>query len=139
MFEWKNSNRIRALSLILGAVCVSGCVRRTVTITTDPPNARVFLNDQEIGTSTVTTDFLWYGDYDVVVRKEGYETLQTHWPIKAPWYQWPVFDFFTDVLWPATIVDSRSRHFVLEPATQPTAEEVIGRAEEMRVRATGSP
>ena len=124
-------------------VCVAvlcGCVRRTVTITTEPPNALVFLNDQEIGRSEVTTDFLWYGDYDVVVRKEGYKTLKTHWDVKAPWYQLIPLDFFSEVLWPGHIHDAHSVHFVLEEQETPTPEELIQRAQETRdqARKTGT-
>ncbi len=113
----------------------AGCVRRTITITTEPPQALVILNDQEIGRSIVTTDFLWYGDYDVIIRKEGYETLKTHWDIKPPWYQVLPIDFFAEVLWPRYIHDRHSRHFVLEPAEPPAQEELIGRAVETRRRA----
>lgn len=117
--------------LVLGV----GCVRRTLTITTDPPNARVFLNDQEIGRSRVSTDFTWYGDYDVVIRKEGYQTVQTNWKIDAPWYQIVPLDFFVEVLWPWEVHDRRERHFVLEPQVLPTVEEVVQRAEETREQA----
>jgi len=113
----------------------TGCVRRTISITTEPSNARVFLNDQEVGQSAVTTDFLWYGDYDVIIRKEGYKTLQTHWNVKPPWYQWIPFDFFAEVLWPGWIHDAHAQHYILEPAEKSTADEVISRAEEARERA----
>lgn len=135
--------RVNCLLGLLAGVAlissVSGCVRRTLTITTDPPQARVFLNDQEIGRSEVSTDFLWYGDYDVIIRKEGYQTLQTNWTIKPPWYQWIPFDFFTEVLWPGWIHDSRCEHYVLTPATTPTEGEVIERAESLREEALGAP
>ena len=123
---------ISAIALALGPL---GCVRRTITITTEPPSALVFLNDQEIGRSEVTTDFLWYGDYDVAIRHEGYETLQTHWDIKPPWYQVMPLDFFTEVLWPGHLHDTHSRHFVLEPRELPTSDEVTRRALETRARA----
>lgn len=116
-------------------VASEGCVRRTIRITTEPPNALIFLNDQEIGRSELTTDFLWYGDYDVIIRKEGYETLQTHWNIEPPWYQVVPIDFFSEVLWPGHLHDAHSRHFVLSPRTLPTTEELIERAEETRKRA----
>ncbi len=116
-------------------LAVIGCVRRTITISTEPPQALVFLNDQEIGRSTVTTDFLWYGDYDVIIRKEGYETLKTHWNVKAPWYQLIPLDFFSEVLWPGRIHDPHSRHFVLKSAELPTQEELISRAMKTRRRA----
>ena len=64
---------------ILLVAATSGCVRRTIKITTEPPGARVFLNDQEVGRSEVSTDFLWYGDYDVVVRKEDPRGRAYYW------------------------------------------------------------
>jgi hypothetical protein len=116
-------------------IAAPGCVRRTLTITTEPPAALVFLNQQEIGRSAVTVDFLWYGDYDVTIRQKGYRTLQTNWNIEAPWYQVMPLDFFAEVLWPGQIHDTHSRHFVLEPEEQPTTEELVERAIEARDRA----
>lgn len=132
--------RVLLLVSLVGTVFLvlagsTACVRRTLTITTQPPQALVFLNDQEVGRSTVTTDFLWYGDYEVTIRKEGYDTLSTHWDIKPPWYQVLPFDFFAEVLWPAHLHVKHSRHFTLEPAEPPAQDELIGRAMETRRRA----
>lgn len=132
----RSDHQSRLFFVALGVLlAVAGCVRRTITISTEPPQALVFLNDQEIGRSTVTTDFLWYGDYDVIIRKEGYETLKTHWNVKAPWYQVIPLDFFSEVLWPGRIHDRHSRHFVLKSAELPTQEELISRAMKTRRRA----
>ncbi len=132
--KWTIPHAIILMVTAMGLLS-SACVRRTISITTEPPNARVFLNDQEVGRSAVTTDFLWYGDYGVTIRKEGYETLQTNWIIKPPWYQHIPLDFFTEVLWPGQLHDTHARHFILEPAKTPTQEELIGRAGETRDRA----
>ena len=126
------------MSTVLLMTIVSGllgCVRRTLTITTEPPNALVFLNDQEIGRSEVTTDFLWYGDYDVIVRKDGFKTLKTHWKVKPPWYQLVPIDFFAEVLWPGHVHDAHRRHFTLEEQEAPSSEQLLERAEETRARA----
>lgn len=133
---------IRVWTVVVSLASMSlslGCVRRTMKITTEPPNALVYLNDQEVGRSAVSVDFLWYGDYDVVVRKEGFETLKTHWEVKAPWYQLIPFDFFAEVLWPGSIHDVQTNHFELEPQTLPTPEELTERATEMRTEAAGGP
>lgn len=122
-------------ALMLLAALMPGCVRRTLTITTEPSQALVYLNDQEIGRSEVTVDFTWYGDYDVIIRKEGYKTLTTNHRLKAPWYQVIPLDFFAEVLWPGQIVDARSAHFVLEPAEEPQPEELVDRAKAMRLDA----
>ena len=124
-----------SLAASVGLATSTGCVRRTITITTEPPNALVFLNDQEIGHSEVTTDFLWYGDYDVVIRKGGYETLKTNWEIRPPWYQLVPIDFLAEVLWPGHLHDVREKHFVLKPRELPTQEELLDRAVETRARA----
>ena len=129
-------SRLRALGFlpavfVLG-VGATGCVRRTLTITTTPPQALVYLNDEEVGRSKVSTDFLWYGDYDVVLRNEGCKTLHTHLQLDPPWYQITPLDFFFEVLWPGRIEDHRYAHFDLSPWESPTHEELIGRAEETR-------
>ena len=127
---------LSTMTLVLVTLTVSvGCVRRTISITTEPSNALVFLNDEEIGRSEVATDFLFYGDYDVIIRKEGYETLKTHWEIRPPWYQLVPFDFFAEVLWPGHLHDAHSRHFVLEEQELPTPEELLERAGEVRKHA----
>ena len=71
--------RMTLAARILTATCgvafatlPAGCVRRTLMVRTEPEGARVFLNDYEVGTSPVSVDFTWYGDYDVIVRKDGY-------------------------------------------------------------------
>jgi hypothetical protein len=120
-----------AVAVILGAV---GCVRRTLTIETEPQGALVYLNDMEVGVSPVSTDFVWYGDYDVTVRKEGCQTLHTHWDVKPPWYQIPPIDFFADVLYPGRIHDQRRLELELEPWSEPDQDELVGRALEMRER-----
>ena len=119
------------LALALAAV-LTGCVRRTMTIRTEPSGALIYLNDEEVGRSDLTTDFTWYGDYDVVIRKEGYKTLATNWQVPRPWYEIPPIDFFVEVLWPGWIVDAHEREFALEPATPPTTQELLQRALETR-------
>lgn len=126
----------RGLVLVtaLAVLAASGCVRRKLTITTEPEGARVVLNDQDIGTSPVTVDFVWYGDYDVIVRHDDYETLKTSHRLDPPWYQVPPFDFFAEVLLPATITDEQAMHFVLEPRQPIDREELVQEAMDFRER-----
>ncbi len=126
---------LTAVVLILVAALPPGCVRRTMTIRTEPEGARVHLNDELVGTSPVTVDFTWYGDYDIVCRKDGCETLQTRHKIDAPWYQIPPFDFFAELLTPYTITDHREVSLTLEPAKAVNRPELIERAKEFRDRA----
>lgn len=125
------------LSLAIAAA-TAGCVRRTMTINTEPQGASVWLNDEEIGRTPVSVDFQWYGDYDVVARLAEYETLRTHQQINAPWYQTPGIDFVAEVLYPGWIVDARELHFELSPESLPTRDELLDNAKDMRELALSS-
>ncbi len=114
--------------VVLGVLFLAGCVERQLTIHTDPADALVILNDEEIGLSPVTVSFNWYGDYNIRITKEGYETLKTHRKLSGPWYDYFPFDFFAQVLNPERIVDSYEWEFELEKLQPPERAELIDRA-----------
>lgn len=114
---------VMAVSLF-ASLFLAGCVERQLTINTKPQEALVALNDEEIGTSPVTVSFEWYGDYNVRISKEGYETLATHRKLKAPWYDRFPFDFFA-LLTTRRVVDSYEWTFTLEEKKQIDQEQLI--------------
>jgi hypothetical protein len=110
---------------LIVSILLIGCVERQLTINTNPQGAIVALNDEEIGVSPVTVSFEWYGDYDVRISKEGFQTLKTHHKLKGPWYDRFPFDFLANCLYPKRIVNSYEWTFTLAPQTQPNREELI--------------
>ena len=118
--------------VVLGVLFLAGCVERQLTIRTDPTDALVILNDEQIGLSPVTVSFNWYGDYNVRITKEGYETLKTHRKLSGPWYDHFPFDFFAQVLNPERIVDSYEWEFELEKLQPPERAELINRANALK-------
>lgn len=120
---------------ILVIIQVSGCVERELTILTDPSDAVVVLNDEQLGVSPVTVNFNWYGDYDVVLRKDGYETLKTHRELERPWYDKFPFDLFAQVLWPKRIEDSYTWSFTLEEKKAVDHDSLIETAMELKEQA----
>ena len=61
----------------LGATALlgAGCgVERTLQVNSDPPGALVSLNGEEVGRTPMRKMFLWYGTYDLELRKDGYLT-----------------------------------------------------------------
>jgi hypothetical protein len=118
------------LSLVAAAI-LTGCVERNLTINTKPDGALVILNDEEIGLAPVTVGFEWYGDYNVAIRKEGFETLKTHRKLKAPWYDEFPFDFLAQIL-PGRTVDSYEWEFELEPSTQISRDQLLQNAEQLK-------
>ncbi len=125
----------KMLIVVLGAFILAGCVERRINISTNPEGAIVWLNDKEVGKTPLRLPFTWYGDYDVVVRKEGYSTLKTHIKLKRPWYQIPPIDLFAETLWPGMVYDEHKFEFELTPMETPNTKEIIDRALKMRERA----
>lgn len=128
------NKRAMGCLILLGwiALLPGGCVERTLTINTEPSGALVVLNDEQIGESPVTVSFNWYGDYGVRLRKEGYQTLDTHRRLKAPWFDWFPLDFFAEVLYPGRIVDTHEWTFDLAPKQPLTREELLKEADALR-------
>jgi hypothetical protein len=92
-------SRLRVcLFALLGITSLTGCVQRQLTVQSNPPGAIVFLNDREMGRTPFSHKFLWYGTYDVVLRKDGYQTLKTSADVNPPIWQWVPLDAVTDFL-----------------------------------------
>jgi hypothetical protein len=125
--------------LALAAVCLpafaAGChqVNRDLTITSEPPGAIVFLHDTEVGQTPVTVPFTWYGDYDIILRKDGWQTLKTHARLTPPWHEVPPLDLLRDLL-PGTTSDRRYLHFTLKKLSLPDEATLLRRARELRQR-----
>ena len=118
--------------LVVALLAMAGCVERKLTISTNPSGAVVLLNDEEIGISPATVAFNWYGDYNVTVRKQGCETLQTHRKLTPPWYDHFPFDFFAEIIYPGRIVASYEWSFDLQPKKEIDRRELIGEAERLK-------
>ena len=104
---------------LLSAVCCLlsvGCVRRQLTIRSEPPGAAIFMNDKRVGVTPHTYDFVWYGWYRVTLEKPGYERLEDRVLIKAPLYLWIPLDFVIEAL-PVTIRDAKALSYQLVPST----------------------
>src|SRR5689334_16322679 len=135
--------RIGVRHLCAGAALLAlldlGCVERKLTVNSEPDGALVFLNNQELGRTPLTHDFTWYGNYDVQLRKEGYETLKVDHSIIAPWWQWVPFDLLAD-LTPFWWTDQRAISFKMQPASTQAADPqtMLARAAEMQTQLMSS-
>ena len=112
-----------------------GCVSRRMTIVSNPPGAMVLLDGKEIGYSPASSDFIWYGTRQVTLIKDGYETKTDLVTVSAPWYQWPVIEFFADNLSPKRITDRRVFSFDMQPKQIIPDEELRSRARQLRSEA----
>ena len=122
--------------LVLAVVVLaSGCVERKLTIISEPTEAVVWLNDEEVGVTPVTVGFNWYGDYSVRIEKPGYAILNTHRELERPLHDRFPFDFFAEVCWPQKITDEYTWTFELTSYQPASTEELIKSAQQMQQRA----
>jgi hypothetical protein len=123
--------RLAILALAV-ATLAPGCVRRRMTIRSNPPGAVAFVDDQEIGLTPVATEFTYYGTRKLQLVKDGYETVTAKQKFPTPWYQYPVLDFVAENIWPFEIRDERAVDFDLVPQQIVPNEKLLERAESLR-------
>jgi hypothetical protein len=128
--------QLAAIALLL-MISAGGCVRRSLTVRSQPPGALVYLNGVEVGRTPVTRDFLWYGVYDVELRRDGYETLKTRGKVIAPWWQWVPIDLVAELL---PLHDRRELAYSMRPISEAAVDPkvMLQRAEAMRPKLQSS-
>jgi PEGA domain len=116
-------------------VSFSGCVRRRMTVRTSPPGAMVYVDHQSIGTTPVSANFTYYGTRQFEIIKDGYRTEKFLRKFNPPWYQWPVFDFIAESIWPFEKRDERILDVQLTPEVEVPTQALIKSGEELRTQA----
>lgn len=118
------------LILLLACSGAVGCVRRTVSITSEPSGALVLVNDREIGRTPCSFDFTFYGTYDVQLRLTGFEPLSTHAEAVAPLWDTIPVDAVSEAM-PTDLRSTNEWHFTLVPLVADRAA-LIDRAHALR-------
>ncbi len=116
--------------LSITAFFLAGCVQRTITVTSTPSQALVYLNDQEVGRTPVTVPFTFYGTYDVRLEREGFAPLWTTRKADAPWWEAPGPDLIAEAIPGAE--SKIAWHFQLAPAASTDEAALIDRGRELR-------
>lgn len=124
----------KSLIVLTALACVlpSGCVRRRMTIRSNPPGATVYVDDQEIGTTPVSAAYTYYGTRKIQLVKDGYETITQLHEFSTPWYEYPPLDFISENLVPMKIRDERIVEFDMEPQQVVPTTELLARAGQLR-------
>jgi len=100
-------SRLALAAALFAALSSTGCVRRRLTVRTQPPGAQVFVDDQEIGTTPCSSSFVYYGTRKVTLIKDGYRTETLYQKLNPPWYQIPPLDFASENLLIQELRDER--------------------------------
>ena len=127
------------LTVVAALVMAGGCVQRRMTVRSNPPGALVYVDDYQIGTTPVSTDFIYYGTRKIRLVKDGYETLTVRQPFPIPWYEIFPLDFVTENLWPWEIRDERVVDLAMTTTASIPPESVVARAEQARLAAGSLP
>lgn len=104
----------------------------------------VYLDDEPIGETPVTTQFTYYGTRKVMLEKTDadgrllYERKTVYEKIKPPYYQIVPLDFFAEIVLPVKLKDEHYFTYQLSPVEQLPKEEqqerVLRNAGELRGR-----
>jgi hypothetical protein len=120
------------LLALLPAAIAGGCVERRYTIRTNPPGALVFVNGEEIGPSPVSRSFTYWAPREIVLVADGYQTQRIIQPMRAPWWDNIVTEFFSENLVPFTLRDDREYEYQMSPAIPTSEAELEARADALR-------
>ncbi len=101
------TRRPAALLMLVALGLLSGCVERRYTIRSDPPGATVIVNGEEIGPTPASKSFYYYGNREITLMLDGYQTRTVIQPINAPWWDNYVTEFFTENIVPVSLRDER--------------------------------
>ncbi|MFI4916843.1 MAG: PEGA domain-containing protein [Phycisphaerales bacterium JB060] len=117
--------------MLMTCTLLAGCTSRTIVVTSEPQGALVTLNGVELGSTPLEVGFRYYGQYDLRLRKEGYQPLTAAPWANAPWYEYPPIDL---LVLPLPIETRVEWHYEMQPLSveQDATEELIERAERMR-------
>jgi len=124
-------SRLVVLWLMIGFLN-AGCIRRRLTVRSDPPGALVYVDDQEVGITPVSVPFTHYGTRKIQLVQDGSETVTQLHTIKRPWYQYPIIDFFAENVYPREIRDEREVVFQMTPQRLTNIPRLVERASEFR-------
>lgn len=118
--------------VLLVLACSPGCVRRRMTVRTNPPGATISVDNQVIGSSPAAANFVYYGTREFRIEKDGFRTETIRRRFDPPWYEFPGVDFIAETLWPGEIRDERIIDVELVPKEMQPTEQVLERADSLR-------
>ena len=132
--RWRIRLAVASFGTLLFVASTTGCVRRRMTVRTNPPGALISVDNQIIGTSPAATSFTYYGTREIRIERDGYRTETIRRKLNPPWYEYPPLDFITETLWPFEVRDERVIDVELVPKHIDPLETVVSRADQLRMQ-----
>ena len=111
-------------ALFLSVALLTGCIRTRLLVLSDPPGAKVTMNDKVYGHTPVEIMAGWYWYYEFELEKKGYQDLLTEVSVKPRIYQRMPLDFIAEII-PIRFLDEREFSFELTPVPEEHSIEAI--------------
>ncbi|MDP6446981.1 MAG: PEGA domain-containing protein, partial [Pirellulaceae bacterium] len=118
--------------LIAAAFAHCGCVRRRLTVRSNPAGARGYVDNQQIGITPFSTEFTYYGTRKIRLEQDGFESAEVERRFSTPWYQWPVIEFFSENVWPWELRDEREVVIDMKQRENRSPQQLVARAGSLR-------
>lgn len=107
---------LRFLTLAVAtSLLLAGCVKRMILIESEPPGAKVWINEHPSGNTPLKYEFITHGRYKFRLRKNGFREVVARERVRAPLYEWIPFDFFAEILLPIHLNDEHRFLYKLTP------------------------
>ena len=126
---------LRFFPAILIMLLLPGCVHRRVTIYSDPPGALAKVDGKVIGYTPASYDYTWYGEREVELLRDGYETQKQLIRFGAPWYQRFPLEFLSDNLAGTHLQDHRQVRIGMQPRRRDSSTDVLQRGRSLQSEA----
>ena len=129
--------RTTGLGLLAAAVLLSatGCVRRTLEVTSEPPGAQMIVNGHAVGFTPAKLAFRFSGVYLIELHKSGYAPVAAGRSVPSKFYELAGPDLVAEVLWPGVITDERKLHYRLEPEAAVDRQKLLADSERAAAQA----
>lgn len=120
--------------IVILALCLctlgttGGCLRKRMTIQSNPPGATVYVDGRQLGKTPVSTDFTYYGTRNIRLEMDNYQTLNVKQKVRPAWYEIPPLDFFTETFSAAEIKDHHVYNYDLQQRTISSDDQIMDRA-----------
>jgi len=108
----------------------AGCLRKRMTIQSNPPGATVYVDGHQLGKTPVSTDFTYYGTRNIRLEMDNYQTLNVKQKVKPAWYEIPPLDFFTETFSAGEIKDQHVYNYDLQQRAISSDEQIMERAKD---------
>lgn len=130
------SIRLPSAAVLLALLVLAGCsTKRTITVASEPAGADVWVAGEHRGKTPVTLPFVYYGDAEVRIEKEGYASLATVLVVPTQIDGYPVVDLPFELTVRRRHFEYKARLQRLQPEpTEQTVEGIRARAAAMRER-----